>query len=112
MFMILGDKSLENSMSLSGLGCDSSNWFTAKVVSQIGYHDCIFFVPINVLTPHGILEYDDYACISSAQLMTFWWDKVELAFLSYHIFVIFFTRAKFLENKIYTEKRQFFALNL
>ena len=31
---------------------------------------------------------------------------------SYLIFVIFFTRAKFLENKIYTEKRQFFALNL
>ena len=24
----------------------------------------------------------------------------------------FFTRSKFLENKIYTEKRQFFALNL
>ena len=35
---------------------------------------------------------------------TAWW--------SYLIFVIFFTRAKFLENKIYTEKRQFFALNL
>ena len=32
--------------------------------------------------------------------------------LSYLIFVIFFTRTKFLENKIYTEKRQFFALNL
>ena len=32
--------------------------------------------------------------------------------LSYLIFVIFFTRAKFLENRIYTEKRQFFALNL
>ena len=32
--------------------------------------------------------------------------------LAYHIFVIFFTRAKFLENKIYTEKRQFFVLNL
>ena len=31
---------------------------------------------------------------------------------SYIIFVIFFTRAKFLDNKIYTEKRQFFALNL
>ena len=30
----------------------------------------------------------------------------------YLIFVIFFTLAKFLENKIYTEKRQFFALNL
>ena len=29
---------------------------------------------------------------------------------TYLIFVIFFTRAKFLENKIYTEKRQFFAL--
>ena len=27
--------------------------------------------------------------------------------LSYLIFVIFFTRAKFLEDKIYTEKRQF-----
>ena len=32
--------------------------------------------------------------------------------ISYLIFVNFFTRAKFLENKIYTEKRQFFALNL
>ena len=31
-------------------------------------------------------------------------------FDSYLIFVIFFTRAKFLENKIYTEKRQFFRL--
>ena len=31
---------------------------------------------------------------------------------TYLIFVIFFTRAKFLENKIYTEKRKFFALNL
>ena len=30
----------------------------------------------------------------------------------YLIFVIFFTRAKFLENKIYTEKRQFFALDM
>ena len=32
--------------------------------------------------------------------------------VAYLIFVIFFTQAKFLENKIYTEKRQFFALNL
>ena len=32
--------------------------------------------------------------------------------ISYLIFVNFFTRAKFLENKIYTEKRQFFTLNL
>ena len=31
---------------------------------------------------------------------------------AYLIFVIFFTLANFLENKIYTEKRQFFALNL
>ena len=31
---------------------------------------------------------------------------------SYLIFVIFFTLAKFFENKIYTQKRQFFALNL
>ena len=28
---------------------------------------------------------------------------------TYLIFVIFFTQAKLLENKIYTEKRQFFA---
>ena len=33
-------------------------------------------------------------------------------FQSYLIFVIFFTRLKFLENKIYTKKRQFFALNI
>ena len=31
---------------------------------------------------------------------------------AYLIFVIFFTQAKFLENKIYTKKRQLFALNL
>ena len=31
---------------------------------------------------------------------------------TYLIFVIFFTRAKFLENKIYTEKSHFFALNM
>ena len=30
----------------------------------------------------------------------------------YLIIVIFFTLTQFLENKIYTEKRQFFALNL
>ena len=39
-----------------------------------------------------------------------------ISYLSIHfpylILVIIFTRAKFLENKIYTEKRQFFALNL
>ena len=32
--------------------------------------------------------------------------------IPYLIFVIFFTQAKILENKIYTEKRQFCALNL
>ena len=32
--------------------------------------------------------------------------------IPYLIFVIFFTRAKVLENKIYTEKRKFCALNL
>ena len=31
---------------------------------------------------------------------------------TYLIFVIFFTQSNFLENKIYTEKRQFFVLNL
>ena len=31
---------------------------------------------------------------------------------AYLLFVIFFTRTKFLENKIYTEKRQFFAFYL
>ena len=33
-------------------------------------------------------------------------------FLHTLYFFFFFTRAKFLENKIYTKKRQFFALNL
>ena len=32
--------------------------------------------------------------------------------VAFRVHVIFFTQAKFLENKIYTEKRQFFALNL
>ena len=38
--------------------------------------------------------------------------RQEVTLNPYLIFVIFFTRAKFLEKKIYTEKRQFFALNL
>ena len=38
--------------------------------------------------------------------------NVNIIAQTYLIFVIFFTRAKFLENKTYTEKRQFFALNL
>ena len=38
--------------------------------------------------------------------------KSEIYESAYLIFVIFFTRAKLLESKIYTEKRQFFALNL
>ena len=37
---------------------------------------------------------------------------IDLKLTGLLIFVIFFTRAKFLENKIYTEKRQFFTLNL
>ena len=36
------------------------------------------------------------------------WERIS----PYLIFVTFFTRAKFLDNKIYTKKRQFFALNL
>ena len=32
--------------------------------------------------------------------------------IPYLLFVIFFTQSIFLENKIYSEKRQFFALNL
>ena len=40
------------------------------------------------------------------------YDAFSISEESYLIFVIFFTRAKFLENNIYTEKRQFFALNL
>ena len=39
-------------------------------------------------------------------------EKREPEVVPYLIFVIFFTLAKFLEHKIYTEKRQFFALNL
>ena len=40
-------------------------------------------------------------------------DKLRLVKVhAYLIIVIFFTLTQFLENKIYTEKRQFFALNL
>ena len=42
----------------------------------------------------------------------FWISLADSRKHAYLIFVILFTRAKFLENKIYIEKRQFFALNL
>ena len=38
--------------------------------------------------------------------------RVLMVMRAYLIIVIFFTLTQFLENKIYTEKRQFFALNL
>ena len=40
------------------------------------------------------------------------WGEITDWRLVYYCNEAFFTRAKFLENKIYTEKRQFFALNL
>ena len=43
-------------------------------------------------------------CIRVQPKQTYWQHTWYLSF--------FFTRAKFLENKIYTEKREFFALNL
>ena len=38
--------------------------------------------------------------------------KLWIGLVTYLIIVIFLTLTQFLENKIYTEKRQFFALNL
>ena len=50
------------------------------------------------------------------ELLQKFWALIAVAlthhFPAYLIFVIFFTQSIFLENKIYTEKRQFFALNL
>ena len=54
-------------------------------------------------SPHN-KAYDTEYALAALQNQVF--------FEAYLIFVIFFTRAKFLESKIYTEKRQFFALNL
>ena len=48
-------------------------------------------------------------CVKNVRFISF---KNVWFFIAYLIFVIFFTRSKFLENKIYTEKRQFFELNL
>ena len=49
---------------------------------------------------------------STSHGATYFWNRFCGCIDAYLIFVIFFTLAKFLENKIYTEKRQFFALNL
>ena len=38
--------------------------------------------------------------------MNVWSDSIAVSICTYLIFVIFFTKAKFLEHKIYTEKRQ------
>ena len=78
------------------------------------------------MTEGNIMSYSkDIACIDvqrrssllfgdKSHFWMFWrgWMLFALQYSTYLIFVIFFTRAKFLENKIYTEKRQFFALNL
>ena len=64
-----------------------------------------------------ILEREKIAVIG-AKLGAYIWGAHEIVLKivarskAYLIFVIFFTRTKFLESKIYTEKRQFFAFNL
>ena len=61
----------------------------------------------NSLTVH--LGIWDRNCIPSCSIVA----RIEASWgKAYLIFVIFLTWAKFLDNKIYTEKRQFFALNL
>ena len=50
--------------------------------------------------------------IATKMMMMVMMVMIAMVMGTYLIFVIFFTLAKFLENKIYTEKRQFFALNL
>ena len=67
----------------------SGHWFQ-------GMQDLCKKYGMNVSKQHMIAKLHFYDC----------------SFLPYLIFVIFFTWAKFLENKIYTETRQFFALNL
>ena len=68
-------------------------------------------------TPYPIGQYD-FVCdvFDWKKMIMMTWMMVVMVsvimVMTYLIFVILFTRAKFLENKIYTEKRQFFALNL
>ena len=59
-----------------------------------------------------IMFYKLYRAFEQVSKSTADWNLSKGIVEPYLIFVIFFTLAKFLENKIYTEKRQFFALNL
>ena len=71
--------------------------------------DFLYFLKLRFMIFQKNLEVADWqfadAHVAKLHHLTF-------HFQAYLMFVIFFTRAKFLENKIYTEKRQFFALNL
>ena len=65
-------------------------------------------------TVHTLCQ-DNHKAINTRLIVITWSAKIfsiNQFYSAYLIFVIFFTRAKFLENRIYTGKRQFFALNL
>ena len=60
----------------------------------------------------GSFDLDDSEVMLTMEMTSVVVIMVIVMGLAYLLFVIFFTRRKFLKNKIYTEKRQFFALNL
>ena len=80
------------------LSARNSNWCRSTLVPRI--------------LSQLLCEYLFYVNQLSGKIFDIGHLTLGLVLLSYLLFVIFFTRAKFLENKIYTEKQQFFALNL
>ena len=90
--------------------------FACGFLSLLGIEGVPYFLMFFLCTPHE----ESFQCKLPFYLLRpylSWWYLQsgyysELRISPYLIFVIFFTLAKFLENKIYTEKRQFFALNL
>ena len=71
--------------------------FMIMMMTDVLYYDDI----VNLLPAQMSLLSDVYSR-STGRNPGKTWDQI----VAYLIFVIFFTRAKFLENKIYNEKRQ------
>ena len=77
------------------------------------FHFFLVFFSISNLNIHYHLLRVRWQRSNAEQTFSVFFRCVSISwFQAYLIFVIFFTLAKFWESKIYTEKRQFFALNL
>ena len=95
-----------------GAGRDPQNHSWRSWILFRSTRICNCLIILSTFESHPVTSLYKIACKQRSNRREWNWRINRMLANTYLIFVIFFTLAKFLENNIYTEKRQFFALNL